>query len=161
MAERTKPINAGETAPDFTLKDQYGKDFTLSKQKGKRVLLSFQPLAWTSICVNQMKTLEENYEKITSLNTLPVGLGVDTIPSKKAWSDHMGLKNLRMLSDFWPHGAVAMLYGIFREEGGTSQRANIIVDEQGKVAWVKVYEMGQLPDINEVLAVLKKMATIR
>lgn len=157
MAERTKPISVGEAAPDFTLKDQWGKNFTLSRQKGKRLLLSFQPLAWTSVCVNQMKTLEENYETIASLNTVPVGLGVDAIPGKKAWSDHMGVKNLRMLSDFWPHGAVAKLYGLFREEGGTSARANVIIDEKGKVAWVKVYEMGQLPDINEVIATLKKL----
>jgi peroxiredoxin len=156
MADRTGPIAVGDAAPDFTLKDQWGKNFTLSRQKGKKVLLSFQPLAWTSICVNQMKTLEENYDTITSLKTVPVGLGVDTIPSKKAWSDHMGVKDLRMLSDFWPHGAVAKLYGIFREDGGTSERANVIVDEKGRVAWVKVYEMGHLPDVNEVIAALKK-----
>jgi peroxiredoxin len=157
MAAGTGPISIGENAPDFTLKDQYGKNFTLSRQKGKRVLLSFQPLAWTSVCVNQMKTLEENYKRITSLNAVPVGLGVDAIPGKKAWSDHMGLKDLRLLSDFWPHGAVAKLYGIFREEGGTSERANIIIDERGKVAWLKVYEMGQLPDIDEVIAALKSL----
>jgi len=156
MADRERPVAVGEVAPDFTLKDQWGKNFTLSRQKGKRVLLSFQPLAWTSVCVNQMKTLEENYKKIASLNTVPVGLGVDAIPGKKAWSDHMGIEKLRMLSDFWPHGAVAKVYGLFREEGGTSERANVIVDEKGKVAWVKVYEIGQLPDINEVLDALKK-----
>jgi peroxiredoxin len=157
MAARTGPISVGATAPDFTLKDQYGKNFTLSRQKSKRVLLSFQPLAWTSVCVNQMKTLEENYEKIASLNTVPVGLGVDAIPSKKAWSDHMGLKHLRMLSDFWPHGEVAKAYGLFRQDGGTSERANVIIDEKGKVVWVKVYEISQLPDINEVIAALKRL----
>jgi peroxiredoxin len=157
MVERNKPISVGATAPDFTLKDQYGKNFTLSRQKSKRVLLSFQPLAWTSVCVNQMKTLEENYEKIASLNTVPVGLGVDAIPSKKAWSDHMGLKHLRMLSDFWPHGEVAKAYGLFRQDGGTSERANVIIDEKGKVVWVKVYEISQLPDINEVIAALKRL----
>jgi peroxiredoxin len=157
MADRNKPITKGEAAPDFTLKDQKGKDFTLAKQKGKRVLLSFQPLAWTNICVNQMKALEEHYETITSLNTIPVGLSVDSVPSKKAWAENTGIKNLQMLADFWPHGGVAKAYGIFREEGGTSERANIIVDEKGKVAWVKVYEMGQLPPIDEVIEVLKKL----
>jgi peroxiredoxin len=38
------------------------------------------------------------------------------------------------------------------------ERQNFIVDEKGKVAWVKVYEISQLPDINEVIGVLKKMA---
>jgi peroxiredoxin len=157
LADRIKPIKNGETAPDFTLRDQDGKDFKLSDQKGQRVLLSFHPLAWTGVCTAQMKTLEANYKTFTSLNTIPVGLSVDAVPSKKAWADNMGLKQLRILSDFWPHGAVAKLYGLFREHGGTSERANVIVDEKGKVAWVKVYEISQLPDIDEVISTLKKL----
>lgn len=157
MVDRNKPIAVGETAPDFTLKDQEGKDFKLSEQKGKRVLLSFHPLAWTGVCTKQMLSLEANFKTITSLNTLPVGLSVDPLPSKKAWADDMKLKNLRILSDFWPHGAVAKAYGLFREHGGTSERANVIVDEKGKVAWVKVYEISTLPDINEVIAALKTL----
>jgi peroxiredoxin len=158
MADRTKPITDGETAPDFTLKDQDGKDFKLADQKGKRVLLSFHPLAWTGVCTRQMKALEANFKAITALNTVPVGLSTDPVPSKKAWADNMGLKQLRILSDFWPHGAVAKAYGIFREHAGTSERANVIVDEKGKVAWVKVYEISTLPDINEVIGALKKLA---
>jgi peroxiredoxin len=158
MADRTKPIGAGEPAPDFTLKDQEGKDFRLSEEKGKRVLLSFHPLAFTGVCTQQMKALEANYSRFTALKTLPVGLSVDAVPTKKAWADSMGLKNLRILSDFWPHGEVAKAYGLFREHGGTSERANVIVDEGGKVAWVKVYEISALPDIDEVINALKKMA---
>jgi peroxiredoxin len=157
MAERTKPITKGEIAPDFTLKDQYGKDFKLSSFKGKKVLLSFHPLAWTGVCTQQMKSLEANYKKFTELNTVAVGLSVDAIPAKKAWADNMGLKQLRILADFWPHGGVAKAYGLFREHGGTSERANIIVDEKGKVAWVKVYEISQLPPIDEVIDALKKL----
>jgi peroxiredoxin len=157
MVDRNKPIAKGETAPDFTLKDQEGKEFKLSDQKGKKVLLSFHPLAWTGICTQQMKALEANYKTIASLNTIPVGLSVDAVPAKKAWADNMGLKQLRILDDFWPHGAVAKAYGLFREHGGTSERANVIIDEKGKVAWVKVYEISQLPDIEEVISTLKKL----
>jgi peroxiredoxin len=91
------------------------------------------------------------------LNTVAVGLSVDAVPAKKAWSDNIGLKQLKILSDFWPHGGVAKEYGLFREEGGTSERANVIVDEKGKVAWVKVYEMGQLPPVDEVINTLSKL----
>jgi peroxiredoxin len=157
MADRNKPITAGEIAPDFTLKDQDGKDFKLSEHKGKKVLLSFHPLAWTGVCTEQMKSLEKNYKTIAGLNTIPVGISVDPQPSKKAWAADMGLKNLKILSDFWLHGAVAKAYGIFREHGGTSERANVIVDEKGKAAWVKVYEMGTLPPIDEVIEALKKL----
>jgi peroxiredoxin len=157
MTDMTKPIAVGESAPDFTLKDQNGTEFTLSEQEGRRVLLSFHPLAWTDVCRKQMLSLEANFKKFTDLDTVPVGISVDPLPSKKAWADDMKLKNLRLLSDFWPHGAVAKAYGIFREHGGTSERANVLVDEKGKVAWVKVYEISTLPDINEVINALKKL----
>jgi peroxiredoxin len=156
MAERTKPIEVGEIAPDFTLRDQDANKFTLSDMKGKRVLLSFHPLAWTGFCTLQMLSIEVNYENFTALNTVPVGLSVDSLPTKEAWSRDMKLKDLKILSDFWPNAAVVKSYGLFREKHGTAQRANVIVDEKGKVAWVKVYEVLSLPDVNEVLAVLKK-----
>ena len=62
-----------------------------------------------------------------------------------------------MLSDFWPHGKVAETYGIFRRKYGTSERANIMIDENQKVAFVKVYPVGQFPDIKEVIEALKKL----
>ncbi len=103
-----------------------------------------------------MQALEENKNMFDSLNTVPLGLSVDTVPSKKAWADHLGIKSLRLLSDFWPHGEVAKAYGIFREKNGFSERANIIVDKSGKIAFVKVYEIPQLPDIAEIIGVLKE-----
>jgi len=159
MAERSKPIAVGETAPDFALRDQDANKFTLSEMKGKRVLLSFHPLAWTGFCTLQMLSIEVNYENFTALNAVPVGLSVDSLPTKEAWSRDMKLKDLKILSDFLPTGAVARSYGLFREKHGTAQRANVIVDEEGKVAWVKVYEVFSLPDVIEVLALIKKMAT--
>jgi peroxiredoxin len=157
MAERTRPILVGETAPDFTLRDQDAHKFTLSDQKGKRVLLSFHPLAWTGFCTLQMLSIEVNYDNFTSLNAVPVGLSIDSLPTKKAWSDDMKLKELKILSDFFPQGVVAKAYGLFRDKHGTAERANVIVDEKGKVAWVKVYEVLYLPDVNEVIAALKKL----
>ena len=157
MEKKGGPLGAGETAPEFVLKDQDGKDVRLSELKGRRVLLSFHPLAWTGLCAKQMQALEENKDMFVSLSTVPLGLSVDTMPSKKAWADHLGIKSLRLLSDFWPHGEVAKAYGIFREKGGTSERASIIVDKNGKIAFVRVHEVSQLPDIAEIMEVLKKL----
>ena len=155
MEERKSHIQKGQIAPDFTLKDHSGKEFKLSDFTGKRVLLSFHPLAWTPVCAKQMLSLETNMDTFESMNTIVVGVSVDTIPSKKAWAENLGMKRTRLLSDFWPHGNVAKLYGIFREQGGTSERANIIVDEKGETAFVKVYEISQLPDIQEIIGVIK------
>ena len=155
MDKKQRLASIGETAPEFMLRDQNGTDFKMSELKGRRVLLSFHPLAWTEICAKQMQSLEENRGVLESLNTIPVGLSVDTVPSKKAWADHLGIKAVRLLSDFWPHGQVASAYGIFREKNGFSERANIIVDENGKIAFVKVYEIRQLPDMREIIGVIK------
>jgi peroxiredoxin len=154
MAEKEK-IKIGEKAKDFALKDQNGKEFKLSQFKSKRVLLSFHPQAWTGVCAKQMKSLEENKTIFDSLKTVAVGLSVDTIPSKLAWAENLGIKNTRLLSDFWLHGEVAKLYGIFRDKSGVSERANIVVDENQKVVFFKVYPIGELPDIKEIINFLK------
>ncbi|MFQ6002431.1 MAG: peroxiredoxin [Candidatus Zixiibacteriota bacterium] len=156
MAEERK-TQIGEKVKDFALKDQNGKEFRLSQFSGKRVLLSFHPLAWTDICAKQMKSLEENEEILDSLNTVALGISVDTIPSKQAWAKSLGIKNTPLLSDFWPHGEVAKLYGIFREKNGFSERANIMVDENQKIVFFKVYDIPQLPDINEIINFLKNL----
>jgi len=150
-------LEMGDMAPDFVLRDQAGKEFKLSDFRGKRVLLSFHPAAFTPVCSAQMKSLEEHQETFESLNTVAVGISVDTIPSRRAWAKELGITNTRLLSDFWPHGAAAKLYGIFREKEGFSERANIIVDEAGKIVFFKVYEIGQLPDIKEIIGFLKQL----
>ena len=154
MRDRPK---IGEKARGFTLLDQNRKQFKLSKLRGKRVLLSFHPAAWTSVCAEQMKSLEKSKKAFDSLNTVAVGISVDTIPSKKAWADSLGIKEIRLLSDFWPHGKVAKTYGLFRKDDGISERANVIIDEKGTIAFIKVYPISKLPDIQEILDVLKKM----
>jgi len=148
-------LMVGSTAPDFTLKDQDGNLIQLSSLKGKKVLLSFHPLAWTSVCADQMKSLELAYEEFESLKVVPLGISVDPVPSKKAWADALGLKKLRILSDFWPHGEVAKAFGIFRDKDGFSERANVLIDEEGKVIWMKVYPIKQLPDVGEILSFLR------
>jgi peroxiredoxin len=147
-------ITVGEKVEDFTLKDQHGKDFTLSEYAGKKVLLSFHPLAWTSVCAKQMQSLEENRESFEKKNTLAVGVSVDSTPCKKAWAKELKIENTKLLSDFWPHGGLANRLGIFRDKEGFSERANIIIDEKGHAVFIKVYPIHELPDINEILTTL-------
>jgi peroxiredoxin len=153
MAE-AKAVQKGKKVKDFNLKDQNGQDFNLSACKGKKVLLSFHPLAWTPICARQMQDLEENRKAFDRLNTVAVGMSIDSVPCKAAWAKSLKIKDTKLLADFWPHGAVAKSMGILRNEG-FSERANIIVDEAGKVQFVRVYPIKQLPDLAEILAALK------
>lgn len=149
-------VKVGQNAPDFVLKDQHNRDFKLSDFRGRKVLLSFHPLAWTKICARQMQSLEKNFKTLDLLNTVPVGMSVDTVPAKHAWAKSLKVKTLRMLSDFWPHGKTAKAYGLFREKEGFTERANVIIDEFGKVIWMKIYPIKELPDIREVIRVLSK-----
>ena len=88
MTDRKK---TGENSVDFSLHDQNGKTFKLSEHLGKRVLLSFHPLAWTSVCTGQMRSLEENKASFSSLNSVAVGISVDSVPCKKAWAENIGI----------------------------------------------------------------------
>jgi peroxiredoxin len=149
-------IAIDEMAPGFALKDNRGEMVDLSSYRGKKVLLSWHPLAWTNVCAEQMKSLEANLPEFERLNTVPLGLSIDSYPSKNAWAKELKIATVKLLADFWPHGQVAKDYGLFREVEGFSERANVILDENGKVFWVKIYDIPQLPDINEVLAILRK-----
>jgi peroxiredoxin len=148
-----KGIGVGKKAKDFILRDQKGQEFILSEYPGRKVLLSFHPLAWTPICANQMKDLEKNRKVFERYNTIAVGVSVDSVACKAAWAKSLKIHYTRLLADFWPHGAVAKSLGILRTEG-FSERANIIIDEKGKVSFVKIYPIKELPDIKEIIQLL-------
>ncbi len=152
----TATLRVGDPAPDFKLDDQDEKPWKLSSLRGRRVLLSFHPLAWTPVCAKQMKSLEAHFEDFKALRTVPFGMSVDHSPCKKAWAKSLGIVRKRLLCDFWPHGGVAIRYGVFLEKTGTSNRSNIIVDEKGRISWIKIYPLGKLPPIEEVLDVLRR-----
>ena len=148
-------IEIGKKMKAFTLPDQFGEE-TQIPIAGKKILLSFHPLAWTGICTKQMEKLDEMYDEFVKLGVVPFGVSVDAAPCKKAWGESMGTKHLKMLCDFWPHGALADELSIFIEKNGTSGRGNIIIDENGKAEWTKVYKLSEMPDFDEVLNYLKK-----
>ena len=150
-----KKIEVGDMAPDFTLKDNRVQDVSLSEYRGKKVLLSWHPLAWTGVCAQQMKSLEDNLAEFEKYNTVPLGMSIDSYPSKNAWAKELGIANVKLLADFWPHGKVAQDYGLFLDDKGFSARANVLIDEAGKVVWVKGYDIPELPDIEEVLKVVR------
>ncbi len=149
-------VEKGDNAIDFILEDQNGNEFRLSDFEGKKILLSFHPLAGTSVCAKQMKALDDNIDEFKELDTVPVGISVDSSPAKKLWGEKLGIDELRMLSDFWPHGDIAKKYGLFREDDGFSERANILIDEDQEIIFEKVYPIGEVPDLDEIFEILQK-----
>ena len=147
-----------DAAPDFTLKDQNEKAVSLNDFKGKKkVVLSFHPLAWTSVCRDQMQDLEKHRQDFDRLDTVALGLSVDSVPCKKAWAKDIGVKKTSLLADFWPHGGVAQAYGIFREKNGFSERAVFIVGREGVIRFKKIYPIKEVPDIEEILKALEDL----
>jgi len=154
MAEK-KVVEAGKKVSDFTLKDHLGRDFRLADWRGTKVLLSFHPLAWTAVCAKQMQMLEKSRKAFAKAGAVALGVSVDSVPCKTAWAEKLKIKNTQLLCDFWPHGKLAKSLGLFRENNGFSERANVIIDERGKVLFVKVYPIRELPDLEEILTVLR------
>jgi peroxiredoxin len=149
-------IKVGDVFGDFSLESQTEAVVNTAVLAGKKILLSFHPLAWTEICAKQMQSLEANFETFQSLNTVPLGFSVDSVPCKKAWVKSLGIEKVDLLADFWPHGGIAVKLGLFIDKFGFSERANVILDEQRKAIFVKVYPIRELPDINEIIDFLKK-----
>ncbi len=145
-------IKVGDKAPDFTLQDQFEEKVSLSDLKGKRVLISWHPLAWTSICTDQMRALEANYDRLKEKGIDEVlGISVDAQPSKAVWAKALGLKKVKLLADFEPKGQMSKAYDIWLDDMGASGHGNVIVDADGNIEWAKQYETKTLPDIEEVI----------
>ena len=142
-------LKKGDKAPKFELRDQFGEKVNSDDLSGK-VLLSFHPLAFTSVCTDQMRELDNRYDELKERGITPLGISVDAHPSKGVWSLSMGNSKLRMLSDFNPIGQLAKDCGIFVEKAGISERANILI-ENGVVIYSRLYETGEIPSLDHVL----------
>ncbi len=148
-------IKVGETAPDFTLKDQDQKDVKLSDFRGKKnIVLAFYPLDWSPVCTGENKCLTDDFPSFQSSNAEVFGISTDSFYSHKAWVDALELKH-RLLADM--HRTVAKAYGLYFDPLNCAKRATVIVDRQGKVAYVKVQEIKTARDDKEILAALKKL----
>ncbi|GKS59832.1 peroxiredoxin [Nitrospira sp.] len=156
MGDAKPTVKVGDTAPDFTLKDQDQKDVKLSEYKGKKnVVLCFYPLDWSPVCQGENKCLTDDFPKFEGANAEVFGVSCDSFFSHKAWADALGLKH-RLLADM--HRTVSKDYGLYFEPLNCSQRATVIVDKNGKVGYVKVQEIKVAREDKEILAALEKLS---
>ena len=88
-----------------------------------------------------------------------LGISIDPQPSKTAWAKTLGPISFDLLSDFHPHGEVAQKYGVFRQKEGFSERAVFVVGKDGRVKWVKTYDIPEQPDNEELLAALDRLGS--
>ncbi|MCV7281400.1 peroxiredoxin [Mycolicibacterium flavescens] len=139
-------IEVGTEAPDFTLKDQNGQPVTLSSFRGaKNVLLVFFPLAFTGICQGELDEIRDKLPEYEKDGTATLAISVGPPPTHKVWATQSGF-TFPVLSDFWPHGAVAQAYGVFNEDAGISNRGTFVVDRDGIVRFAEMKQPGEARD---------------
>ncbi|MDQ4037342.1 MAG: peroxiredoxin [Actinomycetota bacterium] len=139
-------VDLGSIAPDFTLKDQDNSDVVLSAYRAKSpVLLVFYPFAFSRICTGELCQLRDDLAIYSDAGVEVLAISTDPTYALKAYAAQEGYR-FPLLSDFWPHGAVARAYGVFNEKSGMAVRGTFLVDTRGKVAFAEVHGRGQQRD---------------
>ena len=150
-------VKVGDPAPDFTLPSVAGEEITLSRFKGeKNVVISFVPAAWTPVCSDQWPGYNIVKDMFDENDAVLLGITADNIPTLYAWTKQMGKLWFPVLSDFWPHGAVADRYGVLRSDG-VSERALIFIDKKGIIREIQVNDINKRPDLETCAINLEKM----
>jgi peroxiredoxin (alkyl hydroperoxide reductase subunit C) len=150
-------VKVGQKAPDFSLKAVSGRKVSLKYFQGKKsVVLSFVPAAWTPVCSDQWPGYNIVQELFEDNDAVLLGVTVDNIPTLYSWTNQMGKLWFDVLSDFWPHGAVASRYGILRSDG-TAERAIIIIDKKGIIRYIDIHDINERPPLESIIRQLEKL----
>lgn len=158
-----KPVDSelkvalGQPAPDFVLPAVSGKRVALSDFRGrKNVVISFVPAAWTPVCSDQWPGYNLARELFEKNDAVLLGITVDNIPTLYAWTRRMGRLWFDVLSDFWPHGAVAETFGVLRSTGVT-ERAIFIIDKKGIIRMAHVADINKRPELGMIIRELERV----
>jgi peroxiredoxin len=139
-------VEVGGTAPDFTLPDYNKEQVSLSDFQGtKNVLLVFYPFAFSGICQGELCQVRDDLSEFQNDDVQVLGVSVDSPFALKAWSEQQNY-TFPLLSDFWPHGAVAKAYGVFNEAAGMANRGTFLIDKTGVVRFAEVNQPGAARD---------------
>ena len=154
---RKMPIAVGEKAPDFTLKGHDDKEYRLSDLRGRNIVLAFYPLDFSPVCTKENTCFRDDLKIFNGLNTQVLGISVDSVWAHKAFARELGV-TYPLLADFHPKGETARKYGLYLEDKGITARATVIIDREGIVRHVEIYDIPQQRDNKKLLETLKKIA---
>lgn len=154
----SKVLEAGQQAPDFTLRATPDQTLSLRELKGKPVILAFYPADWSPVCSDQMALYNEILPEFRKFQAELIGISVDG-----TWC-HMAFAKQRhfhfpLLADFEPKGNVSKKYGAYDEKSGVSERALFVIDKNGKIAWSYLSPTGENPGADGILEALEKLPT--
>jgi mycoredoxin-dependent peroxiredoxin len=127
------PVEIGQAAPDFTLKDQDGNEVELSAFRGTQsVVIVFYPFTFTGVCEGELCALRDDFEAFAGKDVQVLAVSCDSRHAQRMWAEQKGYQ-FPVLSDFWPHGDVAKAYGVFNDALGCANRATFVIDRTGTV----------------------------
>lgn len=154
-------LKVGDLAPDFTLPAVEGGEISLSGYAGKKnVVISFVPAAWTPVCSAQWPGYNIAQDLFNKHDAILLGITVDNIPTLYAWTRQMVNSKEKLwfpvLSDFYPHGAVASKYGVLRMEG-VAERALFVINKKGGITYIDVHDINQRPPLEDLARALEKV----
>ncbi len=127
-------IDAGQPAPEFTLRDQDGEDVSLADFRGRKVLLVFYPFDFSAICSDQLSLYQEIRPQLEEKGVEMIGISIDHPFAHKAFQEKLGI-DTTLLADFEPKGEVAKAYGSYVDAVGMANRNLVLIDEEGNVEW--------------------------
>jgi mycoredoxin-dependent peroxiredoxin len=140
-------LSVGDEAADFELRDQHAQTVRLSALRGRQpVLVVFSPWAFSGVCSGELTELQQRRDEVLGDRVALVTISTDPMYALRAFADQQGF-TFPLLSDFWPHGAVASAYGVFSDEVGIALRGTFLVDRDGVLRWSVVHA---IPDAREV-----------
>jgi peroxiredoxin len=129
---------------------------SLSTLRGQPVVLAFYPADWSSVCGDQMALYNELLPEFRALDAQLLGISVDGAWCHRAFSLDRNL-HFPLLADFEPKGEVSRLYGAYRSEDGTSERALFVIDRDGLIVWSYVSPVHVNPGADGILAALEEL----
>ncbi len=150
-------VRTGDKAPEFDLEVTHGERVRLTDFRGRsNVLLVFHPFAFTSVCEEEARDLQENLESFRNAQTEIVFVSCDSAPTRQAWKRELGADYV-FASDFWTHGETAKAYGVFNERNGAPHRGTFLIDKDGNVIWslVKITDERRTEMVPESLDTLR------
>ncbi|BAS55091.1 bacterioferritin comigratory protein [Leptolyngbya boryana NIES-2135] len=125
------PLNVGDTAPDFTVKDTNGNTVKLSDYAGQTVVMYFYPKDDTPGCTKEACSFRDNYEQYTSKGIPVFGVSMDDEASHQRFTEKFSLP-FPLLAD--TDGAITKAYDV--DGGGYSKRVTYVIGSDGKIAQV-------------------------
>ena len=141
----------GQQAPSFTARNQHGEQITVSGLYGAPAVIIFYPWAFSSICHGELAALRDDHESFVTLGSRVLAVSCDAMYTLRAYADAEGIP-FDLLSDHWPHGAIAQAYGVFDELAGCARRGTFVMDSVGVIRWQQVNQINEQRDLTAVLA---------